>query len=120
MQAFRTKKSASVGLFTTLMEKHLLEVGTKRYLERAKLSFLLCPIFLSCLVMNKICLNQKILIPPWQKKVMFLVELVCLSVCLFDCGQHYSKNYKRIMMKFCGGVLGGTIKNSLNLVVIWE
>ena len=29
-------------------------------MERAKHSFLLCPILLSCLVMNKICLNQKI------------------------------------------------------------
>ena len=27
-------------------------------MERAKHSFLLCPILLSCLVMNKICLNQ--------------------------------------------------------------
>ena len=34
-----------------------------------------------------------------------------LSICLFVCGQHYSKNYERIVMKFCGGVLGGTMKN---------
>ena len=34
---------------------------------------------------------------------------VCLSVCL--CGQHYSKSYERIGMKFYGGVLGNTMKN---------
>ena len=33
--------------------------------------------------------------------------LVCLSVC----GQHYSKSYERIGMKFYGGVLGSTVKN---------
>ena len=42
---------------------------------------------------------------------MFLVELVCLSVCVFVCGQHYSKRYERIMMQFRGGVLCGTMKN---------
>ena len=42
---------------------------------------------------------------------MFLVALVCLFVCLFDCGQHYSKSYDRIGMKFYGGVLGSTRKN---------
>ena len=52
-----------------------------------------------------------LLLSPWQKKVMFLVELVCLSVCVFVCGQHYSKTYERIVMKFCRGVLGGTMKN---------
>ena len=41
---------------------------------------------------------------------MFLVALVCLFVCLFDCG-HYSKSYERIGMKFYGGVLGSTRKN---------
>ena len=30
---------------------------------------------------------------------------VGLSVCLFVCGQHYSKRYERIEMKFYGGVL---------------
>ena len=39
---------------------------------------------------------------------------VCLFVCLFVCGQHYSKSYERIGMKFYGGVLGSTIKNSSN------
>ena len=42
---------------------------------------------------------------------MFLVELVCLSVCLFVCGQHYSKSFEWIEMKFCGGVLVDTLKN---------
>ena len=48
---------------------------------------------------------------------MFLVALVCLSVCLFVClfcGQHYSKNYEWIGMKFYKWVLGGTMKNWLN------
>ena len=33
------------------------------------------------------------------------------SVGLFVCGQHYSKSYERIGVKFYGGVLGSTIKN---------
>ena len=43
---------------------------------------------------------------------MFLIELVCLSVCLFEDNnnEHYSKRYERIVLKFCGGVLGGTMK----------
>ena len=45
---------------------------------------------------------------------MFLVALVCLLVCLSVCGQHYSKSYERIGMKFYGGVLGSTKKNGLN------
>ena len=45
------------------------------------------------------------------KEVMFLVALVCLSVCLFNCGQHYSKSYERIGMTFYGGVLGSTVQN---------
>ena len=39
---------------------------------------------------------------------------VGLSVCLFDCGQHYAKSYEWIRMKFYGGVLGSTLKNWLN------
>ena len=34
-----------------------------------------------------------------------------LSVCLFVCGQHYSKSYERNGMKCCGGVLGSTMKH---------
>ena len=45
------------------------------------------------------------------KEVMFLVAMVCLSVCLSVCGQHYSISYKRIGVKFYGGVLGSTMKN---------
>ena len=48
------------------------------------------------------------------KEVMFLVALVCLSVCLFVCEQHYSKSYERIGMKFYGRVLSSTSKNWLN------
>ena len=43
------------------------------------------------------------------KEVMFLVTR-CF-VCLFVCGQHYSKRYERIVVKFYGGVLGSTMKN---------
>ena len=39
---------------------------------------------------------------------------VGLSVCLFVCGQHYSHSYERIGVNFYGGVLGSTMKNSLN------
>ena len=45
---------------------------------------------------------------------MFLVALVSLSVCLFVCGQHYSKSYERIGMKFYGRVLSSTRYNWLN------
>ena len=52
------------------------------------------------------------------KEVMFLVALVCLFVCLSVClsvyGQHNSKSYEWIGMKFCGGVLGSTMKNWLH------
>ena len=34
-----------------------------------------------------------------------------LFVCLFACGQHYSKRYERIGMKFYGRVLSSTRKN---------
>ena len=34
-------------------------------------------------------------------------------VCLFVCGQYYSKCYEWIGMKFYGGVLGSTMKNRL-------
>ena len=50
------------------------------------------------------------LITSLAKDVMFLVALVCLSVC----GQHYSNSLERIGLKFYGGVLGCTMKNSLN------
>ena len=36
---------------------------------------------------------------------------VDLFVCLSVCGQHYSKSYERIEMKFYEGVLGSTVKN---------
>ena len=36
---------------------------------------------------------------------------VGLSVSLIICGQHYSKRYDWIMLKFCGGFLGGAVKN---------
>ena len=33
------------------------------------------------------------------------------GVGLSVCGQHYSKSYEQIWMKFYGGVLGSTMKN---------
>ena len=39
------------------------------------------------------------IITSLAKEVMFLVALVCLFVCLFVGGQHYSKSYERIGMK---------------------
>ena len=36
-----------------------------------------------------------------------------LSVSPFVCG-HYSKSYECIVMKFCGGTLGGVVKNRLD------
>ena len=49
------------------------------------------------------------IITSLAKEVMFLVALVSLSVylfvCLFVCGQHYSKSFERIGMKFYGRVL---------------
>ena len=55
------------------------------------------------------------LIASLAKEVMFLVALVslsvCLFVCLFVCGQHNSKSYERIGMKFYGRVLSSTRKN---------
>ena len=56
-------------------------------------------------------INHFLLITSLAKEVMFLVALVCLFVCLSVCGQHYSKSYERIGMKFYGGVLGSTMKN---------
>ena len=51
------------------------------------------------------------LVTSLAKEVMFLVALVSLSVCLFVCGQHYSKSYERIGMKLYGRVLSSTRKN---------
>ena len=54
-----------------------------------------------------IYLSIYLCISSFAKEVMFLVALVCLSVW----GQHYSKSYERIGVKFNGGVLGSTMKN---------
>ena len=51
-----------------------------------------------------------VIVTSLAKEVMFLVAFVCL----FVCGQHHSKSYERIGMKFYGGVLGSTMKNWLN------
>ena len=53
------------------------------------------------------CVSLMLIITSLAKEVMFLVALVCL----FVCGQHYSKSNKWIGMKFYGGVLGSTMKN---------
>ena len=49
-------------------------------------------------------------LPPWQRRLCFWW---CWFVCLSVCGQHYSKSYERIGMKFYGGILGSTMKNWL-------
>ena len=55
--------------------------------------------------------NLLVLLPPWQKEVMFFGS-VSLSACLFVfCGQHYSESYERTGMKSNAGVPGGTLKN---------
>ena len=56
-------------------------------------------------------LAKEVMFTSLAKGVMFLVALVCLFVSLFVGGQHYSKSYERIRMKFYGGILGGTVKN---------
>ena len=43
-------------------------------------------------------------------KGRYVFGSVGLSVCLFVRGQHYSKSYERIGMKFYGGILGSTMK----------
>ena len=42
------------------------------------------------------------------KEVIFSGALVRLFVSLSMCEQHYSKRYERILMKFYGGVQGGS------------
>ena len=47
----KSKRLASIDRMTSIINNNFI-------LERAKHSFLLCPILLSCLAMNKICLNR--------------------------------------------------------------
>ena len=81
--------------------------------------------FSVALVSLSICLSVCLFVTSLAKEVMFSVALVSsllgkggyvfgsvgLSVCLFVCGQHYSKSYERIGMKFYGRVLSSTRKN---------
>ena len=55
-------------------------------------------------------------LPPCYllRKGGYVFGRVGLSVCLFVCGQHYSKSYERIVMKFYGEVLDSTMKNGLS------
>ena len=50
------------------------------------------------------------LVTSLAKEIMFWGAFVCL----FVCGQLYSKSYEPIGMDFYGGVLGSTTKNWLN------
>ena len=50
----------------------------------------------------------------WSASAKEVCALWVLLVCLFVCGQHYSKSYERIGMKFYGRVLSSTKKNWLN------
>ena len=52
-------------------------------------------------------INSFKLLPPLAKSYVF--GCIGLSV-----GEHYSKSYERIGIKFYGGVMIFTIKNSLN------
>ena len=62
-----------------------------------------------------IIIHSKLFLPPRQKEVMLLVVFLCLSlVSQSVCGQHYSKCYEWIGMKFYEGVLSSTMKNWLN------
>ena len=51
-------------------------------------------LFDSCLYFDMFIHVLFVIVTSLAKEVMFLVALVivCLSVCLFVCGQHYSKN----------------------------
>ena len=49
--------------------------------------------------------------PSLEKGGYVFGTLVCLSVCLFVCGQHYSTSYEWVGMKFYGGVLVSTMNN---------
>ena len=53
--------------------------------------------------------QRAVYLPPWQKEVMFLEVLACLSVCLSV--SKISHNVINIVMKFYGGVWVGTMKN---------
>ena len=54
------------------------------------------------LLMNQaLLICKKVVVIPTQE-IMFLVALVCVSVCF----QHYSKSYERIVLKFVGGIQG--------------
>ena len=67
----------------------------------------------TCMQDLKVCIIVSVyyfLFTSLAKEVMFLVALVCL----FVCGQHYSKSCERIGMKFYGGVLGSAMKTCLN------
>ena len=49
-------------------------------MERDKHSFLLCPILLSCPVMNKICLNQLTLTTQLSIHLIFIVFMLLLAI----------------------------------------
>ena len=58
---------------------------------------------LDCCLMNIAItdIEPLLLLPPWQRRLCFWwCWFVCLFVCLSVSGQHYSKSYERIGMKF--------------------
>ena len=55
-------------------------------------------------------MTEMYLFTSLAKEVMFLVALVCLSVCL-SVDNITQKSYERIGVKFYGGVLGSTMTN---------
>ena len=64
------------------------------------ISHVICSV-LGCFVLNHYLLG----------KGGYVFGSVGLSVCLFVCGQHYSKSYEWIGMKGYGGVWLSTVKN---------
>ena len=56
---------------------------------------------------SSVCCLLFLTLTSLVKEGMFLVVLVCLSVCK----QHYSNGYEQIVMKFCGGARDGTMKD---------
>jgi len=58
--------------------------------------------------MSYFTLSWYYLLPPPKKEVMFLVQSVCLFVCLSVRPSDYSQTCERILTKFFGGAGHGS------------
>ena len=74
------------------------------FMKRAKHSFLLCPMLLSCLVMNKICLNQSMLF--WNADVLW-PSSVSMSIFIFSC--RFTNNLLYYGFSLNTGTLAGSL-----------